>query len=157
MTPDESLEWVAVSAQSLRPDELSEWVTRPDCGAVVTFAGTARTTSSVPHEILELEYDTDVALAESRIRRVCAAARERWPEVRAIAIHHRVGAVPVRDPAVVVAVSSPHRREAFEAARFCIDAVKRTVPMWKREVWRGGAAWSQEAQDIVDVHELESP
>ena len=157
MTPDESLEWVAVSAQRLHPDELSDWVTRPDCGAVVTFCGTARTTSTLPHEIIELEYDTDVGLAESRIRRVSAAARERWPVVRAIAIHHRIGAVPVREPAVVVAVSSPHRREAFEAAQFCIDAVKRTVPMWKREVWQDGSAWSQEAQDILDVRDLEIP
>ena len=157
VTADESLEWVAVSAHALRPDELSAWVTLPDCGAVVTFCGTARTTSTVAHDIVELEYDTDVDLAESRMRRVSASAHERWPAVRAIAIHHRIGTVPVREPAVVVAVSSPHRREAFEAAQFCIDAVKRTVPMWKREVWRGGSAWSQEARDIVDVHEMDGP
>jgi molybdopterin synthase catalytic subunit len=157
VTPDASLDWVAVSGEALRPDELSAWVTRPDCGAVVTFCGTARTTSTLAHEIVELEYDTDVGLAESRIRRVSAAARERWPAVRAIAIHHRIGTVPVREPAVVVAVSSPHRREAFEAAQFCIDAVKRTVPMWKREVWEGGSAWSQEAQDIADVRDLDTP
>ena len=156
VTPDESLEWVVVSPEKLNPDELSHWVTRRDCGAVVIFYGTARTTSTVEHEILELEYDTDIDLAESRIRRVSAVARERWPVVRAIAIHHRIGTVAVREPAVVVAVSSPHRGEAFEAAQFCIDAVKRTVPMWKREIWQGGSAWSQEAQDILDVSDLES-
>ncbi len=83
-----------------------------------------------------------------------ARARERWPEVRAIAVHHRIGTVLVREPAVVVVVSSPHRREAFEAAQFCIDAVKRTVPMWKREVWQGGSAWSEQTEDIVDVGDL---
>ena len=157
MTVDQSLDWVAVSAERLNPDELADWVTRPDCGAIVTFFGTTRTTSTLEHEIIELEYDTDIDLAESRIRRVIAAARERWPQVRAIAIHHRVGTVAVREPAVVVAVSSPHRGEAFAAAQFCIDAVKRTVPMWKREVWQNGSAWSQEAQDILDVGDLETP
>ncbi len=155
MTVDQSLDWVAVSAERLNPDELADWVMRPDCGAIVTFFGTTRTTSTLEHEIIELEYDTDIDLAESRIRRVIAAARERWPQVRAIAIHHRVGTVAVREPAVVVAVSSPHRGEAFAAAQFCIDAVKRTVPMWKREVWQNGSAWSQEAQDILDVGDLE--
>ncbi len=154
MSADESLEWVAVSHEQLAPDELAAWATRSECGAVVTFLGTARTTSTFPHEIGELEYETDVALAESRIRRVVAVARDRWPEVRAVAIHHRIGTVRVREPAVVVAVSSPHRREAFEAAQFCIDAVKRSVPMWKREVWNGGSAWSEEATDIVDAANL---
>jgi len=154
VSADESLEWVAVSAEQLAPDELAAWATREECGAVVTFLGTARTTSTVPHEIVALEYETDVALAELRIRRVVAVVRDRWPEVRAVAIHHRIGTVHVREPAVVVAVSSAHRREAFEAAQFCIDAVKRSVPMWKREVWSGGSAWSEEATDIVDVANL---
>ena len=154
MVVREENEWVAVSAQPLRPDDLATWVTRADCGAVVTFCGVARSTSSFEHEIIELEYETDVALAESRIRDVVAVARDRWPVVRAIAIHHRIGTVKNREPAVVVAVASPHRREAFDAAQFCIDALKRTVPMWKREVWEGGSAWSEDAQDIVDVGDL---
>lgn len=154
MTYDESRDWVAVTPEPLEPDDLGRWVTRPECGAIVTFCGTARSHSTVEHEIIELEYESDVALAEERIRRVVAAARERWPVLGALAIHHRVGTVAVREPAVVVAVSSPHRGEAFAAAQFCIDAVKRTVPMWKREVWLGGSAWSREAHDIVEVGEL---
>jgi molybdopterin synthase catalytic subunit len=61
--------------------------------------------------------------------------------------------VLLEQPAVVIAISSPHRQEAFEAAQFCIDTVKKSVPMWKREVWLGGSAWSQEAHDIVDVRD----
>ncbi len=154
MDLNQASEWVVVTADSLRPDQVAGWVTRPDCGAVVTFCGTARANSTLEHEIIELEYDTDITLAETRIRAVTAVVRQNWPVVRAIAVHHRIGTVPVTDTAVVVAVSSPHRREAFEAAQFCIDAVKRTVPMWKREVWRGGSAWSAEAQDIVNVDDL---
>ena len=154
MVTDNANEWVAVSSESLRPNDLAAWVTRPDCGAVVTFSGVASTTSTVDHEIVELDYETDIALAESRIRAVTAAARERWPVVGAIAVHHRIGTVGISEPAVVVAVSAPHRREAFDAAQFCIDAVKRTVPMWKREVWQGGSSWSEEAQGIIDVADL---
>ena len=64
-----------------------------------------------------------------------------------------MGVVALTEPAVVVVVSSPHRREAFEAAQFCIDTVKRCVPMWKREIWEGGSAWSEEAQDILPVED----
>ena len=154
MSSGESLNWVAISPTPLHADELSAWATRPECGAVVTFCGTARTTSTTGHDIHELEYETGVELAEGRIQEVVAAARARWPQLVAVAIHHRIGVVGLQEPAVVVAVSAPHRREAFEAAQFCIDAVKSTVPMWKREVWRGGSAWSAEAKGIVDVRDL---
>jgi len=154
VTTEETREWVAVSPSPLDARELVRWASRRECGAVVTFSGNARTTSNVGHEIIELDYDADVALAEARIRKVTASARERWPEVVAIAIHHRIGTVKVEEPAVVVAVSSPHRREAFAAAAFCIDAVKSTVPLWKREVWREGSAWSAEGTSIRDVSEL---
>jgi molybdopterin synthase catalytic subunit len=147
------VDWVSVSPLPLSQDDLVVWAVRPECGAVVTFCGTARSTSTTGHEIQALEYETSVELAESRITDVVAAARSRWPELGAVAIHHRVGVVALTEPAVVVAVSSPHRREAFEAAEFCIDTVKRCVPMWKREIWEGGSAWSEEAQDILPVED----
>ena len=84
---------------------------------------------------------------------VAKVARERWPTLGAVAIHHRIGSVALEHPAVAVAVSAPHRQAAFEAARYCIDAVKKSVPMWKREVWVGGSAWSQEAHDIVEARD----
>jgi molybdopterin synthase catalytic subunit len=64
---------------------------------------------------------------------------------------HRVGGVPIGESAVVVVVSSPHRPDAFAAARFCIDAVKASVPIWKRESWDGGESWGLEAQHLVDA------
>lgn len=151
MTVSSIVDWVDVTPSPLSSDDLVAWAVRPECGAVVTFCGTARSSSTTGHEIEALEYETSVELAEARIAEVIASARSRWPEIGAVAIHHRVGVVAVREPAVVVVVSSPHRREAFEAAQFCIDTVKRCVPMWKREVWEGGSAWSAEAQDIMSV------
>jgi molybdopterin synthase catalytic subunit len=144
-------DWVSVSSLPLSSDELVAWAVRPECGAVVSFCGTARSSSSTGHDIQALEYETSVELAEARIAEVVASARARWPEIGAVAVHHRVGLVALREPAVVVVVSSPHRQEAFQAAQFCIDTVKRCVPMWKREIWEGGSAWSAEAQPILSV------
>lgn len=151
MTVSSIVDWVSVSSSPLSSDELVTWAVRPECGAVVAFCGTARSSSTTGHEIQALEYETSIDLAEARIAEVVASARTRWPEIGAVAIHHRVGVVALTEPAVVVVVSSPHRREAFEAAQFCIDTVKRCVPMWKRETWEGGSAWSAEAQPILSV------
>ena len=73
------------------------------------------------------------------------------PTVGRVALLHRTSVVDVGDSAVVVVVSAPHRAEAFEAARFCIDTLKRSVPIWKRETWAGGESWGLEAQHIVDA------
>jgi molybdopterin synthase catalytic subunit len=77
--------------------------------------------------------------------------RARWPALGRIALLHRTGVVDIGDAAVVVAVSAPHRAEAFEAARFAIDTLKRTVPIWKRESWAGGESWGLEAQHLEDA------
>ena len=82
---------------------------------------------------------------------MAAAARRRWPAVGRLALLHRVGLLAVGDVSVVVVASTPHRAEAFDAARYCIDTLKRTVPIWKRETWAGGTDWSQCAHDIEDV------
>ena len=154
MDPNENVDWVQVTESPLAGDDLTRWATRPECGAVVTFCGTARRSSTTGHDIVELDYETSIDLAENRMRDVVRVARERWPTLGAVAIHHRTGRVVLEEAAVVVVVSAPHRREAFEAAQFCIDTVKSSVPMWKREVWRGGSTWSQEAHDIVSVRDV---
>lgn len=153
---DRALEadWICVSESPLSPEDLTAWATRPECGAVVTFCGTARTTSSNRQDIEALEYETKVELAETRIAEVLDVTRSRWPQLVAVAIHHRVGRVHLKEPAVVIAISSPHRQAAFEASQFCIDAVKRCVPMWKREIWEGGSAWSEEAREMLSVRDL---
>ncbi len=136
------------------PDELTSWVGGPSSGAIVTFCGTVRNSSTTGQDIISLEYETSVELAERRIVEVIDVARSRWSDLGRVAIHHRVGHVELGGVAVVVAVASPHRQEAFEAARFCIDAVKKSVPMWKREVWEGGSTWSEEASEIVNARDL---
>jgi molybdopterin synthase catalytic subunit len=98
-----------------------------------------------------LEYEAYEAPALARLNALLAELRARWPAVARVALLHRTGVVELEDAAVVVAVSAPHRAEAFEAARFAIDELKRTVPIWKRERWSGGESWGLEAQHIAEV------
>ncbi|HEY5438824.1 MAG TPA: molybdenum cofactor biosynthesis protein MoaE [Acidimicrobiales bacterium] len=132
-------------------DELTAWAVRPNCGAVVTFSGVVRDHSRAHDDVVALEYETSAKLAEQRINEIVAVARERWPSLEAVAIHHRIGRVELSETTVIVAVSSPHRSDAFDAARFSIDTLKETVPMWKREFWEGGSAWSEETSPLLDI------
>jgi molybdopterin synthase catalytic subunit len=83
---------------------------------------------------------------------VAATARTRWPQIGRLALLHRVGRLEVGEVAVVVAASTPHRAEAFAAAQFCIDTLKHTVPIWKRETWEGGCDWSLCAPEGAEPH-----
>ena len=86
-----------------------------------------------------------------------SALRKSFPDVGRVVLWHRVGELGLGEVSVVVAVSSPHRPAAFEAARFGIDALKATVPIWKRETWEGGTDWGLAATDITDVASLTTP
>lgn len=146
-----TLNWVSVSESELAVADLVAWAVRPEYGAIVTFCGTVRTDSSEHDSLERLEYETSVELAEENIAEVIDAARARWPDVGAIAVHHRIGRIELSEAAVVIAVTSPHRRTAFAAAQFCIDTLKEAVPMWKREIWRDGVTWSTATQSIVKI------
>jgi molybdopterin synthase catalytic subunit len=91
--------------------------------------------------VVSLEYEAYADVAAAQMRWVAAELRQRWPEVGRVALVHRAGLLVPGDISVVVSISAPHRAEAFEAARFGIDAIKARVPIWKRETWQGGAAW----------------
>ena len=129
------------------------WANRPHCGAVVMFSGNARDNSPERPEVYELTYEAYEAEAEGRLAAVAHQARERWPDLGRLALLHRTGTLKVGDAAVVVVASAPHRQEAFSAARFCIDALKATVPSWKLERWAGGESWGREAQHLSDIEE----
>ena len=145
--------WLGLSAGPLPVDAASSWVVRADCGAVVLFSGTARDHSAGRSGVHRLEYEAYEEHVVVRLGAIAAAIRERWPTTGRIALLHRVGEVGIGESAVVVAVSSPHRGTAFEAARYGIDALKETVPIWKREAWDGGESWGLEAQHIAAVDE----
>lgn len=149
--PEVGDDWVALSADALPVAEASAWVVLPSCGATVTFTGTARDHAPGRPEVHHLEYEAYEEPAVRRMWEVLDAARSRWPSLGRVALLHRTGVVELGDAAVVVAVSAPHRAEAFDAARFAIDELKRAVPIWKREAWAGGSSWGADAQDLSDV------
>jgi molybdopterin synthase catalytic subunit len=141
--------WVALSPTTLPVHVVADWLVTPSCGANVVFTGTARDHAPGRAGVERLEYEAYEGPAIERMEAVAAEARHRWPTVERLAILHRVGVVELGDAAVVVGASSAHRAEAFEAARFLIDTVKATVPLWKHETWEGGAGWGTDAQPIV--------
>ena len=151
MNPPENAEtWVGLSPDLLPGDLASAWVVRPECGAVVTFSGTARDHAPGRDGVERLEYEAYESQAVAKLAAVAVELRERWPDVGRVALLHRVGVVPIAEAAVLVAVSAPHRDEAFAAARFGIDAIKASVPIWKRETWRDGESWGLESQHLVE-------
>ena len=135
-------------------EQAATWVTRPDCGAVVVFGGTVRDHADGRPGVTELEYEAYSAQVEPRLTAIAGEARDRWPSVGRVALWHRTGVLAVTECSVVVAVSAEHRADAFDAARFCIDTLKTTVPIWKRERWTGGNDWGQDAHDIVEITEI---
>ena len=125
--------WVRVSAEPLSLDALAERVRDPRAGAVVTFSGVTR-------DVERLEYEAYTEMAEERMRAIAADALETHG-LCAAAVEHRVGDVPLSEPSVIVAVSAPHRSEAFAAAREIIDRVKAEAPIWKKEIEGGEERW----------------
>jgi molybdopterin synthase catalytic subunit len=112
-------------------DALTQSVQRSDCGGVVLFLGTVRDlTGDVRTEFLV--YEAYAPMAEAKLAEIEADVRSRWP-VGDVAIVHRLGRLEIGDVAVAVAVSCPHRAQAFDACRHAIDRVKELVPIWKKE------------------------
>ncbi len=114
-------------------------VHHPQAGGVVVFLGTVRDNAR-GRRVHHLEYEAYETLALHELTRVADEAAARWP-LLGVGIAHRLGRLDVGEVSVAVAVSAPHRREAFEASRFAIDTLKQTVPIWKKEVWEGGEVW----------------
>ena len=151
LAPASGDDWYALTAAALPVATLYEWAVRPDCGAVVVFTGTVRDHAEGRHGVEQLTYEAYETAAAARFAEIAAEARRRWPTIGRLAMVHRVGALEVSAEAVVVVVSAPHRDEAFDSARYVIDTLKQTVPIWKHETWRDGADWGTGSTPIRDV------
>jgi len=115
---------------------LTEAVRRPNCGAVALFLGTVRDLTG-DQVTVALDYEAYPEMAEKTLAQVEQETRERWP-VGDVCLVHRLGRLDVGEVSVAVAVSCPHRAEAFEACRYAIDRLKQIVPVWKKENWADG-------------------
>ena len=125
-----------------------DWAIRPDCGAVVLFSGTVRDHAEGRDGVEHLVYEAYEGEVVPRFAELAAELRRRWPDTGRVALIHRTGQLAVGESSVLAVVSAPHRAEAFEAARFAIDALKVSVPIWKHETWRDGARWGTGAAPI---------
>ena len=137
-----SADWVDLFATGLDAGAAVRFVTDARAGGIDLFLGATRAeTNAAGHELLALDYEAYASMAIATMRDLAARARARWPIVRLVLLH-RTGSVGLGEPSVVIAVSCPHRGDAFEACRWLIDTLKQEVPVWKKEIWAdGGQTW----------------
>ncbi len=133
---------VRLQAERIRGADLLSAVGSDEDGAIVLFLGTVRLHNR-GREVIHLEYEAYPAMAESEMARIVSQARRRYA-VSEMALVHRTGTLRIGEVAVGVAVAAPHRAAALEACGFAIEELKRTVPIWKKEVFQGGEVWIED-------------
>lgn len=127
--------------EAIQPRELIESLKAPEDGAVVVFDGFVRNNFK-GRQTLHLEYEAYEPMAYAKMRAIGAEIRAKF-SVHRIAIVHRLGRLEIGETSILIAVSSAHRAAAFDACRYAIDTLKRTVPIWKKEFFAGGAVWAE--------------
>jgi molybdopterin synthase catalytic subunit len=134
-----SPDWIQLHDEPIDIGPVVDFVSASAAGGIDVFLGTTRDeTGANGGKLIALDYEAYAPMALKQMKDLAARARARWPIVR-LAILHRIGRVELARPSVIIAVSTPHRGEAFEACRWIIDTLKAEVPIWKREVWEDGS------------------
>lgn len=129
---------VEIRAIPLQVDEAVRFVTDASAGGIDVFLGTTRAErSGEGRPLVALDYEAYEEMALKQLADLAHRARAQWPIVK-LAVLHRVGRVAVGEPSVIIAVSTPHRADAFAACKWLIDALKVDVAIWKKEVWADG-------------------
>ncbi|WP_221563800.1 molybdenum cofactor biosynthesis protein MoaE [Alkalihalobacillus sp. TS-13] len=128
-----------ITKEPLDVNVVVEKVVHPHAGAINTFIGTVRELTN-ERRTLFLEYDAYIPMAEKKLAQIGSEINSRWNEAR-VAIGHRIGRLDISDIAVVIAVSTPHRADSYEASRYAIERIKEIVPIWKKEHWEDGEKW----------------
>ncbi|WP_046175866.1 molybdenum cofactor biosynthesis protein MoaE [Domibacillus indicus] len=128
-----------VTEEPLESAVYMDYVTHPGAGAVTLFAGTVREWTN-RKRTMYLKYEAYVPMAEKKLAQLGEEITKKWPGSR-VAIVHRIGELSISDIAVVIAVSSPHRKAAYEANEYAIEQIKKVVPIWKKEIWEDGEEW----------------
>jgi molybdopterin synthase catalytic subunit len=130
---------ILLSDTPLSISDCENAVVTPDAGGSVVFIGTVRNKTQAK-TVLRLEFEAYAPMAISEMRKIAKQAMATF-SISKVAIHHRVGVLDIGDLAVVIAVSAPHRGAAFDACEYCIDTLKQTVPIWKKEIFEDGEVW----------------
>lgn len=128
-----------ISKEKIDIQAIIDKVVQRDAGAITTFIGTVRELTK-GKKTLFLVYEAYESMAVKKLEQIGAEIGERWPGAQ-VAITHRVGRLDITDVAVVIAVSTPHRADSYEANRYAIERIKEIVPIWKKEHWEDGEKW----------------
>lgn len=134
-----SQDFFELTREPINVGEVARRVVLPECGATVTLDGYAREWTR-GKRTLYLVYEAYDAMALAEMQRLGAEAHKQF-EIAHIGIVHRTGRIDIGETSVVIAVSAPHRRAAFQACEWAIKELKRTVPIWKKEIYESGEAW----------------
>lgn len=130
---------VHISDKVLDVQRIVDLVHSDSAGAIDVFVGTVRN-STKGKKVMRLEFESYDIMAIKEMQKIINQAKIQWP-VEKMAIHHRKGILSIGEVAVIIAVSTPHRKASFEACQYAIDTLKETVPIWKKEVFEDGEVW----------------
>ena len=128
-----------ISDKPLNIQSCIDWVMTPQCGGIDVFIGTVREATK-GKTVVRLEFEAYEKMALKEMRKIAEEALQKW-NVHKISIHHRTGVLKIGEIPVVIAVSAAHRDAAFDACRYIIDTLKKTVPIWKKEIFEDGEVW----------------
>ena len=130
---------IQITSDRLNVKACTEAVACEGAGGIVVFAGTVRN-ATLGKAVLRLHFEAYEKMALKEMQKIADESKKRWG-LHHIVVHHRTGTVSIGEEAVVIACSSAHRKEAFQACEYAIDQLKKTVPIWKKEVFEDGAVW----------------
>jgi molybdopterin synthase catalytic subunit len=130
---------ILLQSEPLSEQGALDFVKTDDTGGIVTFVGTVRNQTK-GNQVMKLDFEAYEPMAISEMRKIAERAVEKY-SLNKIAVHHRIGSLSIGEVPVVIAVSAPHRKAAFAACEYCIDTLKETVPIWKKEYFQDGEVW----------------
>ncbi|MBH0170529.1 molybdenum cofactor biosynthesis protein MoaE [Fictibacillus sp. 18YEL24] len=128
-----------ITSEPINNQDVIDSVVHHNAGAISVFIGTVREMTG-QKQTKFLHYEAYVPMAEKQLERIGTEIQEKWPSA-ITAITHRIGTLQISDIAVTIAVSTPHRHDAFEASRYAIERIKEIVPIWKKEHYTDGEEW----------------
>lgn len=163
-----------ITEAPLSLDDVAGRVAAPNRGAVTVFAGLVRGETDLANPYAAapptgsgddrgrlhtayLEYEAYAEMAEEVMAQIGVEIRQRWPQIEAVSIVHRVGRIEVGEPSVVIAVAAAHRKGTFDACSYAIERIKAIVPVWKKEVGRDGQWWVEGPREANPAQSVELP
>ncbi|KAM9801009.1 molybdopterin synthase catalytic subunit [Neosynchiropus ocellatus] len=153
MSSPEGWSLIKLTRDQLSVQEVYESVVSPACGAVSLFVGTTREEQQGGSTVVGLDYEAYEAMVQSEFAKLSEDIRGRWPSVRHLCAHHRLGWVAVGQASVVVAISSPHRHDSHSAIQHFVSQLKAKIPIWKKEVYDSDEQqWKQNVECTWSVN-----